>query len=44
MTISIMRFKPIKRINARVGRNYLRLSPSVFNDMTDIERVLDALA
>lgn len=33
-----------RRINARVGRNYLRLSPSVFNDMADIDRVLDALS
>ncbi len=32
------------RINARVGRNFIRLSPSVFNDMGDIERLLDALA
>lgn len=31
------------RINARVGRNFIRLSPSVFNDMTDIDRLLDAL-
>lgn len=33
-----------KKINARVGKNYLRLSPSVFNDMADIERVLAALS
>lgn len=33
-----------RNINARVGRNYLRLSPSIFNDMSDIERVLDALS
>ena len=33
-----------RKINARVGKNYLRLSPSVFNDMADIDRVLDALS
>ena len=32
------------RINARVGRHFFRLSPSVFNDMRDIDRLLDALA
>jgi selenocysteine lyase/cysteine desulfurase len=32
------------RVNARVASNYIRLSPSVFNDMTDIERLLEALA
>ena len=32
------------RINARVGRHFIRLSPSVFNDMRDIDRLLDALA
>ena len=32
------------RINARVGRNFIRLSPSVFNEMSDIERLLSALA
>jgi selenocysteine lyase/cysteine desulfurase len=32
------------RINARVGQHFIRLSPSVFNDMADIDRLLDALA
>lgn len=32
------------RINARVARHYLRFSPSVFNDMKDIDRVLEALS
>ena len=32
------------RINARVGQHFLRLSPSVFNDMGDIDRLLDALS
>jgi len=31
------------RINARVGNRYLRLSPSVFNDQTDVDRVVEAL-
>jgi selenocysteine lyase/cysteine desulfurase len=31
-------------VNARVGRNFIRLSPSVYNDMADIERLLAALA
>jgi selenocysteine lyase/cysteine desulfurase len=32
------------RINARVGRHFIRLSPSVFNDMADVDRLLDALS
>jgi selenocysteine lyase/cysteine desulfurase len=31
-------------INVRVGANFIRLSPSVYNDMADIERLLAALA
>jgi len=31
------------RINARIAPNFIRLSPSVFNDMEDIERLLEAL-
>jgi selenocysteine lyase/cysteine desulfurase len=31
-------------VNVRVGRNFIRLSPSVYNDMADIERLLGALA
>jgi len=31
------------RVNARIGRNFIRLSPSVFNDMADIDRLLEAL-
>jgi len=31
-------------IDARVGRNFIRLSPSVYNDMGDIERLLGVLA
>ncbi len=32
------------RINARVGDRYLRLSPSVFNDQADVDRVIEALS
>jgi selenocysteine lyase/cysteine desulfurase len=31
-------------VNARVSQRYIRISPSVFNDMADIERLLQALS
>jgi selenocysteine lyase/cysteine desulfurase len=31
------------RVNARIGQHFIRLSPSVFNDMADIDRLLEAL-
>jgi selenocysteine lyase/cysteine desulfurase len=31
-------------INVRVGPNFIRLSPSVYNDMADVDRLLGALA
>jgi len=31
------------RINIRVGENWMRVSPSVYNDMADVERLLEAL-
>ena len=31
-------------IDVRVGNNFMRLSPSVYNDMADVERLLAALA
>jgi len=31
-------------VNARVSAHYIRVSPSVFNDMDDIEKLLEALA
>lgn len=31
-------------VNARVSQRYIRISPSVFNDMNDIEELLKALA
>jgi len=31
-------------VNARVSQRYIRISPSVFNDMKDIDKLLEALA
>jgi|HubBroStandDraft_2_1064218.scaffolds.fasta_scaffold00131_9 selenocysteine lyase/cysteine desulfurase len=31
-------------VNARVSERYIRVSPSVFNDMNDIDKLLEALA
>lgn len=32
------------KINVRVAANWMRISPSVYNDMADIERLLEALS
>ena len=32
------------KINVRLARHWMRLSPSVYNDMRDIDRLLDALS
>jgi selenocysteine lyase/cysteine desulfurase len=32
------------KINIRIGRDWIRLSPSVYNDMSDVDRFLEALA
>jgi selenocysteine lyase/cysteine desulfurase len=32
------------KVNVRLGRDWMRLSPSVYNDMADVERFLEALA
>jgi selenocysteine lyase/cysteine desulfurase len=32
------------KVNARVSQRYIRVSPSVFNDMKDIDKLLEALA
>lgn len=32
------------RVNVRVGKDWMRMSPSVYNDMADIERLLEILA
>lgn len=50
VSFSIKDTQPIKErlrqrnINVRVGPNFLRASPSVFNDMKDIDKLLEALA
>ena len=31
------------KVNVRLGRDWMRLSPSVYNDMGDVERFLAAL-
>jgi selenocysteine lyase/cysteine desulfurase len=33
-----------RKVHVRVGPNYLRVSPSVFNDMDDIDKLLAALS
>jgi selenocysteine lyase/cysteine desulfurase len=32
------------KVNIRLSRNWIRLSPSVYNDMADVERFLEALS
>jgi selenocysteine lyase/cysteine desulfurase len=32
------------KVNVRLARHWLRVSPSVYNDMADVERLLEALA
>ena len=32
------------RVNVRIGRDWMRISPSVYNDLGDVERLLSALA
>ena len=32
------------KINVRIDTHWMRISPSVYNDMADIERLLDAIA
>jgi selenocysteine lyase/cysteine desulfurase len=32
------------KVNVRLGRDWMRLSPSVYNDMADVERFLEALS
>lgn len=33
-----------RQVHVRVGTNYLRVSPSVFNDLSDIDKLLEALS
>jgi selenocysteine lyase/cysteine desulfurase len=32
------------KVNVRLGQDWIRLSPSVYNDFTDVERFLNAVA
>src|SRR5215472_12576977 len=32
------------QVNARVSERYIRISPSIFNDLSDVDRLLEALA
>ena len=32
------------RVNVRLSTHWMRLSPSVYNDMADVERFLDVIA
>jgi len=32
------------KVNVRVSERYIRISPSIFNDLNDIDRLLEALA
>ena len=31
------------RVNVRLGQDWIRLAPSVYNDMADLDRFLEAL-
>ncbi|MGV3708549.1 MAG: hypothetical protein ACO1Q7_06880 [Gemmatimonas sp.] len=31
------------KVNVRIGRDWMRVSPSVYNSMADVERLLEAL-
>jgi selenocysteine lyase/cysteine desulfurase len=50
ISFAIKDYKPVAErlerasINVRLGRHFLRVSPSVFNDMKDIDKLLEALA
>jgi len=49
VTFAIKDYKSVQQrlqkmsVNARVSQRYIRISPSVFNDMNDIDRLLEAL-
>jgi selenocysteine lyase/cysteine desulfurase len=32
------------KVSARVSEHWIRLSPSVYNDMNDVDRLLEALS
>jgi selenocysteine lyase/cysteine desulfurase len=43
-TSAIARKLDAARVNVRVAPHWMRLSPSVYNDMADVDRLLEALA
>jgi selenocysteine lyase/cysteine desulfurase len=50
VTFAVKDYKDVQQrlqkasVNARVSQRYIRISPSVFNDMGDIDKLLEALA
>jgi selenocysteine lyase/cysteine desulfurase len=50
VTFAVKDYKTVQQrlqkanVNARVSQRYIRISPSVFNDMGDIDKLLEALA
>ena len=50
VTFAVKDYKAVQQrlqkanVNARVSQRYIRISPSVFNDMGDIDKLLEALA
>jgi selenocysteine lyase/cysteine desulfurase len=50
VTFAVKDYQPVferlrqGNVNVRLGRNFIRVSPSVFNDMNDIDKLLEALA
>ncbi len=50
VTFAVKDYKSVQQrlqkasVNARVSERYIRISPSVFNDMNDIDRLLEALS
>ena len=50
VSFAVKDYKPVQerlaqsKVNVRLGRHFLRVSPSVFNDMADIDKLLEALS
>jgi len=50
ITFAVKDYKSVQQrlqkasVNARVSQRYIRISPSVFNDMNDVDRLLEALS
>lgn len=43
-TSDIPRKLQVASVNVRIGTDWMRVSPSVYNDMRDVERLLDVLS